>query len=238
MDRLPEVPDVPSMLPDSWETALGGELDKPYFKQLTDFVEDERREHRIFPPRDEVFAALEATPFDRVKVLILGQDPYHGEGQGHGLCFSVRPGVKTPPSLRNIFKELRDEMGYPVPDNGFLMPWAEQGVLLLNAVLTVREGEANSHKGKGWEKFTDAIIRKVNDRPDPVIFVLWGGPAKKKKALIDDARHVILEAAHPSPLSAYSGFFGSRPFSKINRALAAWKQPEIDWRLPAVGRKS
>jgi uracil-DNA glycosylase len=226
-----EVPDVPSMLPDSWETALGEELDKPYFTQLTDFVEGERREHRIFPPRDQVFAALAATPFDRVKVLILGQDPYHGEGQGHGLCFSVRPGVKTPPSLRNIFKELRDELGYPVPDNGYLMPWAEQGVLLLNAVLTVREGEANSHKGKGWEKFTDAVIKAVSDRQDPAVFVLWGNYAKKKLPLIDTGRHTVIQGAHPSPLSAKL-FLGSRPFSQIDEAVKAQGHDPIDWRIP------
>nr|WP_202451767.1 uracil-DNA glycosylase [Streptomyces sp. SID4948] len=222
------------MLPDSWETALGGELDKPYFKQLTDFVEQERGEHRIFPPRDEVFAALAATPFDRVKVLILGQDPYHGEGQGHGLCFSVRPGVKTPPSLRNIFKELRDELGYPLPDNGCLMPWAEQGVLLLNAVLTVREGEANSHKGKGWEKFTDAVITALSDRPDPAVFVLWGNYAKKKLPLIDTARHTVIQGAHPSPLSAKL-FLGSRPFGQIDEAVKAQGHDPIDWRIPDLG---
>ena len=224
---------MPSMLPDSWETALGEELDKPYFQQLTEFVEAERRDHRIFPPRDQVFAALEATAFEDVKVLILGQDPYHGEGQGHGLCFSVRPGVKTPPSLRNIFKELRDELGYPVPDNGYLMPWAEQGVLLLNAVLTVREGEANSHKGKGWEKFTDAVIKAVSGRPDPAVFVLWGNYAKKKLPLIDTTRHIVIEGAHPSPLSAKL-FLGSRPFGRIDDAVKAQGHDPIDWRIPDV----
>jgi uracil-DNA glycosylase len=225
---------VPSMLPDSWETALGGELDKPYFQQLTDFVEVERAEHRVFPPRDEVFAAMEATAFDRVKVLVLGQDPYHGAGQGHGLCFSVRPGVKTPPSLRNVFKELKDEFGYPVPDNGYLMPWAEQGVLLLNAVLTVREGEANSHKGKGWEKFTDAVIRTLSARPDPVVFVLWGNYAKKKLPLIDTDRHAVIQGAHPSPLSAKL-FLGSHPFGQIDEAVKAQGHEPIDWRIPDLG---
>ena len=221
---------MPTMLPDSWQAALGGELDKPYFQQLTDFVEGERREHRVFPPEDQVFAALEATPFDRVKVLILGQDPYHGEGQGHGLCFSVRPGVRTPPSLRNIFKEMRDELGHPIPDNGYLMPWAEQGVLLLNAVLTVREGEANSHKGKGWEKFTDAVITAVSARPDPAVFVLWGNYAKKKLPLIDTTRHAVIQGAHPSPLSAKL-FLGSRPFTQIDEAVAAQGHAPIDWRI-------
>jgi uracil-DNA glycosylase len=219
------------MLPDSWQAALGKELDKPYFQQLTDFVEAERREHSVYPPHDQVFAALEATPFDRVKVVILGQDPYHGEGQGHGLCFSVRPGVRTPPSLRNIFKELRDEFGCPVPDNGYLMPWAEQGVLLLNAVLTVRAGEANSHKGKGWEKFTDAVITAVSDRPDPAVFVLWGNYAKKKLPLIDTSRHAVVQGAHPSPLSAKL-FLGSRPFGQIDQAVKAQGHDPIDWRIP------
>jgi uracil-DNA glycosylase len=225
---------VPSMLPDSWRDVLGEELDKPYFQQLTEFVEAERAEHRVFPPRDEVFAALEATPFDRVKVLILGQDPYHGEGQGHGLCFSVRPGVRTPPSLRNIFKEMHDELGHPVPDNGYLLPWAEQGVLLLNAVLTVREAEANSHKGKGWERFTDAVIRAVSGRADPAVFVLWGNYAKKKLPLIDTARHTVIQGAHPSPLSAKL-FFGSRPFTQIDAAVRAQGHEPIDWRIPDLG---
>ena len=222
---------MPTMLPASWQDVLGGELDKPYFTQLTEFVEEERARHRVFPPREEVFAALDATPFDQVKVLILGQDPYHGEGQGHGLCFSVRPGVRVPPSLRNIYKEINDDLGHPVPDNGYLMPWARQGVLLLNAVLTVREGEANSHKGKGWEKFTDAVIRTVSDRSDPAVFVLWGNYAKKRLPLIDTERHVVVQGAHPSPLSAKL-FFGSRPFSRIDTALKEQGHDPIDWRIP------
>lgn len=222
------------MLPESWLPAVGGELDQPYFKELTEFIEKERANGPVYPPRDQVFAALEATPFDKVKVLVLGQDPYHGAGQGHGLCFSVRPGVKTPPSLRNIYKEMKEELGLPVPDNGYLMPWAEQGVLLLNAVLTVREAEANSHKGKGWEKFTDAVIKAVSARPDPVVFVLWGAYAQKKIPLIDEARHVIVKGAHPSPLSAKK-FFGSRPFTQINEAVAAQGHEPIDWRIPDLG---
>lgn len=220
-----------SMLPDSWRNALGEEADKPYFRQLAEFVAAERAERTVYPPDSQVFAALEATPFDRVKVLVLGQDPYHGEGQGHGLCFSVRPGVKTPPSLRNIFKEMKDELGHPVPDNGYLMPWAQQGVLLLNAVLTVRQGEANSHKGKGWEKFTDALIKAVSERPEPVVFVLWGAYAKKKLPLIDTDRHAVVQGAHPSPLSAKL-FFGSRPFGRIDAALALQGHDPIDWRIP------
>jgi uracil-DNA glycosylase len=232
-----EVPDVPNMLPGSWQDVLGEELDKPYFRQLTAFVEAERTEHSVYPPQHEVFAALEATAFDEVKVLVLGQDPYHGAGQGHGLCFSVRPGVRTPPSLRNIFKEMKDELGHPVPDNGYLMPWAKQGVLLLNAVLTVREGEANSHKGKGWEKFTDAVIRAVAGRQDPAVFVLWGNYAKKKLPLIDTERHTVVQGAHPSPLSAKL-FFGSRPFTRINDAVMTHGHEPIDWRIPQLGAAS
>ncbi|MDF9802387.1 uracil-DNA glycosylase [Streptomyces sp. HB372] len=203
------------LLPESWRAVLGEELQKPYVKELADFVEEERAKGPVYPPREQVFAALDATPYEKVKVLVLGQDPYHGEGQGHGLCFSVRPGVKTPPSLRNIYKEMEQELGLPIPDNGYLMPWAEQGVLLLNAVLTVRGGEANSHKNKGWEKITDAVIRAVADRPDPAVFVLWGNYAQKKLPLIDEERHTVVKGAHPSPLSAKK-FFGSHPFTQIN----------------------
>ncbi|MCZ1014058.1 MULTISPECIES: uracil-DNA glycosylase [Streptomyces] len=234
-ERTPEVVDVVTdMLPESWRGVLGEELEKPYFKELIDFVEQERAGGPVYPPREQVFAALEATPFDQVKVLILGQDPYHGAGQGHGLCFSVQPGVKTPPSLRNIYKEMKEELGHPIPDNGYLMPWAQQGVLLLNAVLTVREGEANSHKGKGWEKVTDAVIRAVANRPDPAVFVLWGNYAKKKLPLIDEERHAVVQGAHPSPLSAKK-FFGSRPFTQINEAIAAQGHTAIDWRIPDLG---
>ncbi|HVG43538.1 MAG TPA: uracil-DNA glycosylase, partial [Longimicrobium sp.] len=169
-------------LPRSWRPHLDPELEKPYFRALRELVDGERRAHTVYPPEDEVFAALELTPYERVKVMILGQDPYHGPGQAHGLAFSVRPGVTPPPSLRNVFRELRDELGCPVPRDGSLVPWAEQGVLLLNAVLTVRAGEPNSHQGKGWETFTDAVIRAVNDRPGRVVFVLWGGYAAKKEA--------------------------------------------------------
>ncbi|MEU0133302.1 uracil-DNA glycosylase [Streptomyces sp. NPDC006296] len=225
------------LLPESWRGVLGDELQKPYFKELTDFVEEERARGPVYPPREQVFAALEATPYDRVKVLVLGQDPYHGEGQGHGLCFSVLPGVKTPPSLRNIYKEMNDELGLPVPDNGYLMPWAEQGVLLLNAVLTVRGGEANSHKAKGWEKVTDAVIRAVAERPDPAVFVLWGNYAQKKIPLIDQDRHVVVKGAHPSPLSAKK-WFGSRPFTQIDAAVAAQGHEPIDWRIPDLGLPS
>lgn len=221
-------------LPPSWQGPLGEETGKPYFKELAEFVEEERSRGPVYPPREEVLAALAATPFEDVKVLILGQDPYHGEGQGHGLCFSVRPGVRTPPSLRNIYRELHDDLGHPVPDNGCLLPWAEQGVLLLNAVLTVRAGEANSHKGKGWEAFTDAVIRAVSEREQPAVFVLWGNYAKKKLPLIDTGRHAVVQGAHPSPLSAKK-FLGSRPFSQIDAALQAQGHPPIDWRIPDLG---
>jgi uracil-DNA glycosylase len=223
-------------LPPSWRPILADELRQPYFKKLQEFVDHERKKYTVLPPEEEVYSALEATPYDKVNVLLLGQDPYHDDNQAHGMCFSVRPGIRPPPSLVNIFKELRDDLGCRIPDNGYLMPWAKQGVLLLNAVLTVRAHQPNSHKNKGWEKFTDAIIRKVNDKPDPVVFVLWGGYAQKKIALIDSARHTIIQSAHPSPLSAKNGFFGSRPFSAINRALRAAGKPEIDWQIPDLGQ--
>jgi uracil-DNA glycosylase len=219
-------------LPSSWHTVLTDELAQPYFQKLAAFVDAEREQHKVFPPEQNVFNALKTTPLEHVNVLLLGQDPYHNDGQAHGLCFSVRPGVQPPPSLVNMFKELRDDLGYPVPNNGYLQPWAEQGVLMLNAVLTVRAHEANSHKGKGWERFTDAVIRTVNEKPDQVVFVLWGNYAQKKLSLINTARHVVVQSAHPSPLSARNGFFGSRPFSKINAALEAAGKPPVDWRIP------
>jgi uracil-DNA glycosylase len=219
-------------IPPSWQPALAGEIDEPYFHDLARFVGDERAHHQVFPPADEVFSALALTPYDAVKVVILGQDPYHDDGQAHGLCFSVRPGVPPPPSLVNVFKELRDDLGFRVPNNGDLVPWAKQGVLLLNAVLTVRAHTPNSHKNHGWETFTDAVLRAVNDRRDPVVFVLWGGYAQKKAKLVDTSRHTVLTAAHPSPLSARNGFFGSRQFSAVNRALERAGEPPIDWQLP------
>lgn len=218
----------------TWRPVLIAETEKPYWKPLQQFVRDERKKYTVYPPDTDVFAALHLTPYEKVSVLILGQDPYHELGQAHGLCFSVRPDVAIPPSLQNIYKELRDDLGCTIPNNGCLTPWAEQGVLLLNAVLTVRAHQANSHQGKGWEYFTDAIIRAVNDKPDRVVFVLWGAYARKKKPLIDVSRHVIIESAHPSPLSVASGFFGSRPFSKINAALHEAGKPEIDWQIPDV----
>ena len=218
-------------LPASWQRVVGDELDKPYFRKLREFLNEERRTHTVFPPENQVFSALELTPYEKVNVLLLGQDPYHDEGQAHGLCFSVRPGVPPPPSLVNIFKELQSDVGCDVPNNGYLVPWAKQGILLLNAVLTVRAHEANSHKNKGWEKFTDAIIRSVSDKDDSVVFVLWGGYAQKKEKLIDSSRHVVLKAAHPSPLSAKK-FLGSKPFSAINDALRRLGKTPIDWQIP------
>ncbi len=218
----------------TWRPVLIAETEKPYWKPLQQFVKEERKKYTIFPPDKEVFAALHLTPYEKVSVLILGQDPYHEAGQAHGLCFSVRPDVTIPPSLQNIYQELHDDLGCTIPNNGCLTSWAEQGVLLLNAVLTVRAHQANSHQGKGWENFTDAIIRAVNDKPDRVVFVLWGAYARKKKPLIDTTRHVIIESAHPSPLSAANGFLGSRPFSKINAALREVGKLEIDWQIPDV----
>jgi uracil-DNA glycosylase len=216
----------------SWRPVLLAETEKPYWKELRAFVTGERRKFKVFPPATEEFAALYLTPYEKVSVLILGQDPYHDDGQAHGLCFSVRRGVAQPPSLVNIFKELNADLGCPIPQHGNLEHWAQQGVLLLNAVLTVRAHQPTSHKGRGWETFTDAVIRAVNAKPDRVVFVLWGAYARAKKTLIDRARHVIIESAHPSPLSASNGFFGSRPFSKINAALRGAGQPEIDWQIP------
>jgi uracil-DNA glycosylase len=219
-------------LPASWKPVLVEELTKPYYVKLMEFLKKEREEHTVYPPEKEVFNALEHTPYGQVKVLLLGQDPYHDEGQAHGLCFSVRPGVRPPPSLVNIFKELKSDLGCRIPNNGYLMPWADQGVLLLNAVLTVRAHQANSHKGKGWENFTDEIIRRVSEQSEMVVFLLWGAYAQKKESLIDTDRHTILKSVHPSPLSAKNGFFGSKPFSKSNAALKEAGREEIDWQIP------
>jgi uracil-DNA glycosylase len=218
-------------LPTSWESVLAGETSQPYFEELSRFLAEERRDHTVFPPEDKVFSALELTPYDDVRVVLLGQDPYHDDGQAHGLCFSVLPGVPPPPSLVNIYKELQSDVGFRVPKGGYLARWAEQGVLMLNAVLTVRAHEPNSHKNRGWETFTDAILRKVADKREQVVFVLWGGYAQKKAKLVDRPGHVIMSSAHPSPLSARNGFFGSKPFSAINAALRQAGQPPIDWQI-------
>jgi len=215
-----------------WNPLLREELAKPYWAELQVFVAAERAEHPVYPKPGAVFAALHLTPYASVKVLILGQDPYHGPEQAHGLCFSVQPGVAPPPSLRNIFKEMEDDLGHPPPNHGDLEAWATQGVLLLNTSLTVRGGQAASHQGKGWEVFTDQVIRAVNDKPDAVVFILWGAAARKKKSFIDTGRHTIIESAHPSPLSAHNGFFASRPFSRTNEALIAAGRDPVDWRIP------
>ena len=216
-------------LPKDWRKELKDVLDSPEFAELEAFVAEERREHTVYPSEEDLFSAFRLTPYEDVKVLLLGQDPYHGPGQAHGLAFSVQPGLKPPPSLVNIFKELESDVGVPKPKDGSLVPWAEQGVLLLNAVLTVRQSEANAHEGHGWEHFTDAVIQKVSDKPEPVVFILWGSYAQKKKALIDTSKHIVLEAPHPSPLSAKKGFFGSKPFSSANEALKKAGREPIDW---------
>ncbi len=219
--------------PGDWHEVLGGELDKPYWSALEQFVAKERASASVFPPEDDVFSALRLTPYARVKVLLLGQDPYHDDDQAHGLCFSVRPGIKVPPSLRNMYKEMADDVGTSIPDHGFLEHWAKQGILMLNAVLTVRAHEPNSHKNMGWEKLTDQIIRVVNAKQDPVVFVLWGGYARKKAKLIDTRKHGLVEGAHPSPLSVKK-FMGSKPFSQVNAKLKAFGREGIDWQVPAL----
>jgi uracil-DNA glycosylase len=214
-----------------WYPLLAGEFDKPYWKSLMAFVSEERARATVYPPPDEVFAALHLTSYASVKVLILGQDPYHGPRQAHGLCFSVRPGVPKPPSLENICKELEADVGCPTPESGSLEKWARQGVLLLNATLTVRARQAASHQNRGWETFTDEVIKVVNAKPERVVFILWGSSARKKKVLVDTNRHVIIESAHPSPLSAHNGFLGSKPFSRANQALIEAGIGPVDWCL-------
>ena len=205
-----------------------------YYKKLYYTIMDEYKKHLVFPPADDVFNAYSLTPLKDVKVVIIGQDPYHNVGQAHGLCFSVRPDVEIPPSLVNIYKELQDDLGCYIPNNGYLVKWAKQGVLLLNTVLTVRAHQANSHRGLGWEEFTDATIRVLNEQDRPIVFILWGSPAQKKKAMLNNPKHLILEAPHPSPLSAYRGFFGSKPFSKTNEFLIQNHLEPIDWQIENV----
>ena len=217
-----------------WEALLEPEMQKPYYRELRQFLIGEYRTHRIYPDMYAIFNALHYTAYEDAKVVILGQDPYHGPGQAHGLSFSVLPGVPAPPSLLNIFKELQDDLGCTMPNNGCLKPWAEQGVLLLNAVLTVREHQAASHQGRGWEQFTEHIIELLNQREKPLAFILWGSPARRKKAMITNPRHFIVESPHPSPLSAFRGFFGSKPFSRVNEFLKSTGQEPIDWQLPNI----
>jgi uracil-DNA glycosylase len=215
-----------------WNPLLRQQFSQEYWAELQGFVQEERRISAVYPPDEEVYAALHLTAYADVKVLILGQDPYHGERQAHGLCFSVQRGVAIPPSLRNVYKELHSDLGLVPPNHGNLETWAKRGVLLLNAVLTVRSGNAGSHRNRGWETFTDEIIRLVNQKNERVVFILWGAFAQKKKPLIDLNTHYVIEAPHPSPLSAHRGFLGSRPFSRANQALAEAGRSEVDWALP------
>lgn len=214
-----------------WQIALQDEFKKEYYRKLFETVREEYKTKLIFPPADDVFNAFHLTPLKDVKVVILGQDPYHGENQAHGLCFSVKPGVEIPPSLVNIYKELHDDLGCTIPSHGYLTKWAEQGVLLLNTVLTVRAHQANSHRGIGWEEFTDAAIKVLDAQERPIVFILWGRPAQLKKSMLHNPQHLILEAPHPSPLSAYRGFFGSKPFSKTNQFLVEHGVEPIDWQI-------
>ncbi len=214
-----------------WLKAVGSEFQKPYYAELYKFVKSEYTRYTIYPNADDIFNAFHFTPLQEVKVVILGQDPYHNEGQAHGLCFSVKPQVEIPPSLMNIYKELKEDLGCHIPNNGYLEKWAKQGVLLLNTVLTVRAHQANSHQGMGWERFTDAVIQAVNAQDRPIVFLLWGKPAQLKRSMLNNPKHLILEAPHPSPLSAYRGFFGSKPFSKANAFLQNHGIEPIDWQI-------
>ncbi|TBR36269.1 MULTISPECIES: uracil-DNA glycosylase [Dyella] len=217
----------------SWKERIGGYLERPDMQALSSFLRDEKQHGKvIFPPGPDIFAAFDHTPFDAVRVVILGQDPYHGPGQAHGLCFSVRPGVPTPPSLQNIYKEIHRDLGLPIPDHGCLLPWADQGVLLLNAVLTVEQGQAASHQGKGWEGFTDAAIDALNREREGLVFMLWGAYAQRKGQLIDRKKHCVLTSVHPSPLSAHRGFIGCGHFSAANAYLSERGQDTVDWSLP------
>ena len=214
-----------------WDEVLQGEFDKPYYQQLRAFLKNEYSHYTVYPHMNNIFNAFRYTPYGQVKVVILGQDPYHNEGQAHGLAFSVPKGVETPPSLVNIYKEINAELGLPIPTSGCLLPWARQGVFLLNTVLTVRRGAANSHRGEGWETFTDKVIRHLSNRGQPIVFLLWGNNARSKATLIDQTKHLVLQCPHPSPLSAYAGFFGCGHFVKCNAFLAKNGQTPIDWRI-------
>lgn len=222
------------MIQNDWLEPLSPEFRKPYYAELFKFVQSEYASRKIFPPADDIFNAFHLTPLHEVKAVILGQDPYHNDGQAHGLCFSVKPEVEIPPSLVNIYKELQDDLGCYIPNNGYLTKWARQGVLMLNTVLTVRAHQANSHRGRGWEEFTDAAIRILNEQDRPVVFILWGSPAQRKAQMLNNPKHLILKAPHPSPLSAYRGFFGSRPFSQTNAFLEKNGVEPIDWQIENV----
>jgi uracil-DNA glycosylase len=222
------------MFGNDWDEVLQKETEKPYFQELRYALAVEYKQYTVYPPKELLFSALKLTPYSKTRVVILGQDPYHGAGQAHGLSFSVKPGVRIPPSLRNIYQELHDDTGVPVPNHGSLLHWAEEGVLMLNAVLTVREGQPNSHKGLGWETFTDAIMEKLNERTEPLVFILWGSHAQQKGAYIDRSRHKVIQSPHPSPFSAHRGFLGSRPFSQANQYLESHGLKGIDWSIPNV----
>lgn len=222
------------MITGEWLAALSPEFKKPYYAELFDFVKKEYNSTQVFPPADDIFNAFHLTPLDKVKVVIFGQDPYHNDGQAHGLCFSVKPDVAIPPSLVNIYQELHDDLGCEIPNNGYLVKWAEQGVLLLNTVLTVRAHQAFSHRNVGWEKFTDAAIKVLNEQDRPMVFILWGKPAQMKKSMLTNKKHLILEAPHPSPLSSYRGFFGSKPFSQTNAFLKENGIEPIDWQIENI----
>ncbi|MGZ9585104.1 uracil-DNA glycosylase [Paenibacillus marinisediminis] len=215
-----------------WSDKLRDEMRKPYFMQMWGQLKQEYEQHTVYPPFDQIFTAFQLTSYANTKVVIVGQDPYHGPNQAHGLSFSVLPGLRIPPSLLNMLKESAEDVGTKMPNHGYLASWANQGVMMLNTVLTVREGQANSHKGFGWEQFTDRVIELLNEREQPIVFVLWGGHAQAKAKMIDKGRHAIVQAPHPSPLSAHRGFFGSKPFSKINAELEKWGEQPIDWQLP------
>ena len=217
-----------------WLEPLAPEFKKPYYAKLYKTIREEYSTRQIFPPADEIFTAFEMTPLSDVKVVIIGQDPYHGDGQAHGLCFSVKPDVETPPSLVNMYKELNSDLGCYIPNNGYLIKWAKQGVLMLNTVLTVRAHQANSHRGIGWEEFTDAAIRILNEQDRPIVYLLWGKPAQMKKVMLNNPKHLILEAPHPSPLSAYRGFFGCQHFSKTNAFLTENGLEPIDWQIENI----
>lgn len=217
-----------------WLEPLKFEFTKDYYKNLFKRVKEEYEKYLVFPPSDDIFNAFHLTPLHEVKVVIIGQDPYHNVGQAHGLCFSVKPEVDVPPSLVNIYKEMQDDIGAYIPNNGYLIKWAKQGILMLNTVLTVRAHQANSHRGIGWEEFTDAAIRILNEQERPIVFILWGAPAQRKKSMLNNPNHLILEAPHPSPLSAYRGFFGSKPFSRTNSFLKEHGLAEIDWQIENI----
>jgi uracil-DNA glycosylase len=220
-----------SAITNDWLNVIGEEFHKNYYTDLYKFIKNEYNQTLVFPQAEDIFNAFHLTPLEKVKAVIIGQDPYHNDGQAHGLCFSVKPNIDIPPSLVNIYKELQDDLGCKIPNNGYLVKWAEQGVLLLNSVLTVRAHQAFSHQSKGWENFTDAVIRAINELDRPVVFILWGKPAQMKKKMLNNSKHLVLEAPHPSPLSSYRGFFGSKPFSKTNQFLISNNIEPIDWQI-------